>query len=409
MDGRGLAEVALANGDVTGALQLAREHLRATGDGAEPACYPLLAPEHAGQSPSARLTASWEDAEVVSTAQLMPGMMQFGDWAAAFKPRRLRRFLLDQCVALAPNVLLTAAGELLDDNTGFSNSELCRHVVGGFPGIAAANGQIVLATRHTETVRIAQPAVYLPASANYSAWLLGDLARLVAFVDFGGLPVVLHGDASEFHFASLARLGIPRDRVIACGSQSRLECRELHYCTSAYFHHTPSSRGLAYVRSRVLADPQDAPEGPSRLYLARRKIRNSRPILNEADLAELLAACGFVAVDPEEHSFAQQVRLAAAAETIAGPYGANLVNCIFARNARAALIVATKGQPEFSRLLSALAVPHWHVVAEPVKVRDGRTFSESHGFRVDLRAAETILGVALGDPISAASRRFPQI
>ena len=408
MDGRGLAEAALANGDVTGALRAAREHLRRAGRAAEPVCYPLLAPEHAGQSPRARLTAYWEDAEVVSTAQLMPGMMQFAEWAAAFRPRPLRRFLFEQCVALAPNVLLTAAGDLLDDSTGFSNSELCRHVVEGFPGIAAANGQIILGTHHTETVRIAQPAVYLPAAANYSAWLLGDLARLVAFVDCDGLPVVLHGEASEFHFASLARLGVPRDRVIACGSQSRLECRELHYCTSTYFHHTPSSRGLAHVRSRVLTDAHDARAGPSRLYLARRKMRNSRPILNEAELAELLAGCGFIAVDPEEHSFAQQVRLAAGAETIAGPYGANLANCVFARNARAALIVATKGQPEFSRLLSALAVPHWHVVAEPVKIGDGRTFSESHGFRVDLAAAETILRACVVGQVTAASQRSRQ-
>lgn len=397
MDARGLAEAALAAGDVAGALKLAHEHLRGAGGAAQPACYALLAPERAEQSPGVRLTASWEDAEVVSAARLVPGMVQFVEWAAPYRPRPLRRLVLEKCVALAPNVLLTATGELLDDNVGFSNSELCRHVVDGFPGIAAASGRIVLAARHGKTVRIVEAAGYLPASANYSAWLLGDLARLVAFADLDGLPIVLHGDSSDFHFDSLAAMGIARSRVIPCGADSRLECRELHYCTSAYFHHAPSPRGVAYVRSRVLAEAPDARGGPSRLYLARRKVGSSRPILNEEDFVGLLERYGFLAIDPEELSFLEQVRLVAGAETIAGPYGANLANCVFARNARAALIVATKGQPEFSRLLSAAAIPHWHVVAEPVRIRDGRTFSESHGFRVDLGPAATLLGAALGE------------
>jgi hypothetical protein len=395
MDSRALVEAALAAGDAPGALRIAREHLGRLGSDAVPACYPLLDPERAEGASGVRLTACWDDGEIASTARLVPGMMQFADWARPFRPPTLRRLLLDRCVALAPNVVLTAAGELLDDNVGFSNSELCRHAVAGFPGIAAAQGQIVLAPRHRETIAIDGPAAYLPVSQNYSAWLLGDLARLAAFAEDDRLPIVLHGDAADVHFDSLAAVGVGRDRLIPCGSGTRLECRELHYSTPTYFHHAPSPRGLAFLRMHVATEAPGASGGPARVYFSRRKIAGSRVVLNETELVSLLEGCGFAAVDPEALPFAAQARLAGAADALAGPYGANLANCAFARNARTALIVATKGQPEFSRLFSALAIPHWHVAADPVELRKGRTFSESYGFRVDLAAAATVLGACL--------------
>lgn len=395
MDFRGLVQAALAAGDAPEALRIAREHVRNMGGDAAPACYPLLDPERAERSSGVRLTACWEEAELESTARFVPGMMQFTQWAMPFRPPTLRRLLLERCVALAPNVLLTAAGELLDDNVGFSNSELCRHAVAGFPGIAAARGQIVLAPGHRETVAIDGPAIYIPVSENYSAWLLGDLPRLAAFPDLDHVPIVLHGDPADFHYESLAAVGVARHRLVARGARLRLECRELHYCTATYFHHTPSPRGLSFLRTHVAAEARAGSQGAARVYFSRRRIAGSRTILNETDLVALLDRHGFTAIDSERLRFTEQVRSAAAAETLAGPYGANLANCVFARNARSALIIATKGQPEFSRLLGVLAIPHWHLTAEPVKLREARTFSESYGFRVDLGAAETILKACL--------------
>jgi capsular polysaccharide biosynthesis protein len=83
------------------------------------------------------------------------------------------------------------------------------------------------------------------------------------------------------------------------------------------------------------------------------------------------------------------------AEVLAGPYGANLANMLFARNARKLLILGTKHQPEFARLASALGIASWHIVPQAVKIREGRTFSESHGFIADLAAVETALQACL--------------
>jgi capsular polysaccharide biosynthesis protein len=107
---------------------------------------------------------------------------------------------------------------------------------------------------------------------------------------------------------------------------------------------------------------------------------------------EAMAARGFTAVNPETHTVDEQARIAGAAEIVAGPYGANLANVLFAAHARKAFVIGTKGVPDFARLLSACRVPAWHTVARPVKIREGRTFSESHGFAVDLE--ELRLGLA---------------
>lgn len=394
---RGLAEVKLIEGDVTGALKFARQYLQHRSAIAPLICYPLLEFEDAKHSPGVRETACWEDPEIATTAQLVPGVPQFPGWATPFRPPILRLLVLDRCVALAPSVLLTAAGKLLNDNIGYSNSELCHHLVDSFPGIVASDQQIILAIRHSDTLRLKQPAIYLPVDANYAAWLFGSLSRLVAFADLSELPIVLHGDPSDYHLASLAAMGIGGHRLIIYRSQVRLECRELYYCTTTFFHHAPSLSGLAYLRSRFgMEAVVPASNAAPRLYLARRKAP-ARPILNENDLVTLLERHGFVAVDPEEYSFDEQVRLAASADIIAGPYGANLANSMFVRRARKAFIIATKEQPEFSRLMSALAIPHWHVVPEPVKLREGRTVSESYGFTADLGQTEIVLRACLGD------------
>ncbi len=395
---REAVEKALAQGDAAGALDLARRYLEHDGGAAPLECYPLLEPDVAGRSRGVRETACWQDAEVASTARFVPELPQYAKWANAFQPPVLRRFVLERCAALAPGVLLTEAGELLNDNVAYSNAELCRHFRDGFPGIAASDRQIIVALRHRETVRLARPAIYLQASRNYAEWIFGELPKLVAFAGEEELHAVLHGEPSAFHIASLAALGFAGDRLILHRPQVRIECAELHYCTTTFTRHAPSPRGMAYLRSRLGVDRgAAAPARAPRLYLARRKIANARPMLNENDLVALLERHGFLAVDPEEHPFEEQVRLAASAEVIAAPYGANLVNAMFARRARAAFIIATKGQPEFSRLMSALAIPHWHVVPAPVKVREGRILSESLGFTVDLDQAEAVLKICLSE------------
>lgn len=372
------------------AIRHAREYLQAAGAPAPVVAYPLLHPLEAQRAPGVRELQVLEDTVTASTARLMSGLAQHAHWAEPYRPPTLRVLSIGHAVAMSPGMIVTQGGQLLDDNTGFGNAELCAHQPPGFAGVTAAGGQILVAVRHRDVARVAEPMLYLPAENNYAAWLFGGLPRLAAYASFGELPILLHGDAAPYHFDSLRAMGVSEARLRIHRGQVRAECKSLIYCTASYSHHAPSARGIRHVREHIEGAPGEA----RRVYFARRHARD-RPLLNEAEVITLLERHGFVAIDPERHSFDEQVGIAMGAEVLAGPYGANLANMLFARNARKLLILGTKHQPEFARLASALGIASWHIVPQAVKIREGRTFSESHGFIADLAAVETALQACL--------------
>jgi len=263
-----------------------------------------------------------------------------------------------------------------------------------FNGIVAAAGQLLLAVRHRDVARITEPVLYLPAPGNYAAWLFGSLPRLAVFAGSEALPIVLHGDVAAYHLDSLRAMGIEKERLRIHGARVRVECREMHYCTTSYFHHAPSATGVRHVRERVLDHFGAGEPAGNRLYLARRHARD-RPLLNESEVIALFERHGFSVIDPEQNSFEAQVRYAAGAQVLAGPYGANLANMVFAQNAHKLLIIGTKHQPEFARLASALGIAFWHTVPQAVQLREGRTMSESMGFTADLGELERVLQATL--------------
>jgi capsular polysaccharide biosynthesis protein len=394
---RALAAATLAEGRVKAAIRHASDCLQAMGAPAPVVAYPLLPPAQAAQAKSVREIRVLEDVEIASRARLTDGLQQYVHWAAPYRPPALRVFAMHRAVALAPNLILTADGQLLDDNIGFNNTELCDHMPADFNGIVAAGGRLLVAVRHRDVARVTGPALYLPAASNYAAWLFGSLPRLAAYADIAGiaedndLPIVLHGEVAAYHLDSLHAMGIARERLVIHGAHVRIECKELYYCTTSYFHHAPSTVGVRHVRERVLAHLGSPGEtAGKRLYLARRHAKD-RPLLNEAEVVTLFERHGFIAIDPECHSFAEQVKFAANAEILAGPYGANLANMVFAGRARKLLILGTKHQPEFARLASALGIAFWHTVPQGVALREGRTMSESFGFNADLPELDRVL------------------
>ena len=392
---RVLAAAKLAEGRIQAAIRHARDFLQATGVSAPVAAYELLHPSHAAQATGVREIRVLEDADIASTARMTEGLQQYVQWAAPYRPPVLRVLAMARVAALAPSLMLTADGRLLDDNIGFSNAELCDHMPADFNGIAAAGGQLLVAVRHRDIAQVTEPALYLPAVSNYAAWLFGSLPRLSAYAacaEQSDLPIVLHGDVANYHLDSLRAMGIAHERLRIHGAHVRVECKELYYCTTSYFHHAPSATGVRHVRECVTGQVAARPGGfaGKRLYLARRHAKD-RPLLNETEVVALFERHGFSAIDPERHRFEEQVRFAAGAEVLAGAYGANLANMVFANNARKLLILGTKHQPEFARLASALGIAFWHTVPQAIEMRAGRTMSESFGFTADLGELERVL------------------
>jgi capsular polysaccharide biosynthesis protein len=385
-DPRTRAQRALANGDIAGAVRICRDAFRHDQDAAQIVSYPAVEPAAASSLASAEQLMVMEDPPVGSTAVLIDGLMQYPHWNRRYTPPAIRLFRLRNCTIHYPNVVVTAEGAILDDNAGFRTSSLCNHVIHGFPGLLSGSGHVLLRVPVAPTERLREPAFFLNASPNYASWLFADLPRLVTRTQTGLARLILHGETRAFHLDSLRALGVASDDIIRVPAQKRIECEELFYCTSTFMDHAPSARGLAHVRERLALAGADTANraGARRVYLSREREQASRPLLNERELIAYFQARGFDIVAPETLGFREQVTRMRDADTVAGPYGANLANGVFPVHASHALIIATKEQPEFSRMFSALGVPHAHACAEPVKLKDAATFSESSGFRVAL-------------------------
>ena len=396
---RALAAAKLAEGRVAAAIRHARDYLQATGSPAPVVAHELRQPSQAALGKGVSEIRVLEDADIPSTARLTDGLMQYVHWSEAWRPPVLRVLALRDAAVLAPNLIVDAGGALLDDNIGFTNTKLCEFMPPDFNGIVAAGGRMLVAVRHRNVARVSEPALYLPTPGNYAAWLFGGLSRLAAYLshaDCDELPIVLHGDVASYHLDALRAMGIAQDRLRIHGAQVRLECKALYYCTASYLNHAPSATGVRFVRERVLAGLGAAADesSPQRIYLARRHAKD-RPLQNESEVVALFERHGFVAIDPEQHSFEAQARFAAGAQVLAGPCGANLANMMFARQAQKLFVLATKYQPEFARLASALDIACWHTVPQSIELRKARTLSEAYGYRANLDDLERVLSDGL--------------
>jgi capsular polysaccharide biosynthesis protein len=335
------------------------------------------------ERPGVKYVAAIADPRIEASARLLPGIPQHAAWAEPYDPPPVSVFELEGATAIAPNLLVTADGGLLDDSTGFPPSALVQHEATRHRFLAAAGGRIALAEQWRRRVHLDAPVLYVAASPNYAEWLMGDAPRVAIACETSGHTILLHGDAHAFHIETLMRIGVRPERLrIADGRACVSLGGRTTFCSSTLLHHGPSPAGLRRLRQRFR--PAPAADSPRRVYLSRSGVAGSRRIRNEPEVEGFLAKRGFAIVRPETLSVDEQARLAAGAEVIVGPYGANLANLVFAERATRVVVIATKHQPEFARLLAIIGVPLWHVVPRAIAVREARTYSESFEFEVDL-------------------------
>jgi len=157
---------------------------------------------------------------------------------------------------LYPNVVLPAPDVLLDSNLGFTSTEMCDHFIADYPieAILHFTGpQFTL--RHTEFDEYALPAggawTYLCAIPNYSAWLLGELPRLLLSRErIGNARVILHGPVQPFHLDSLREAGVADSDIIQVPPTTAVVGSNVTWVTPTFFHHMPHPEAVALLRNR---------------------------------------------------------------------------------------------------------------------------------------------------------------
>jgi Glycosyltransferase 61 len=180
---------------------------------------------------------------------------------------------------------------------------------------------------------------------SYYHWFLDCLPRLIAAEEHtrrtGEVPLLLvPARLSSWQAESLALLGIDAARLVHHRPVLRggLEVRLLIATVSHRWQRlgdapfdAASPWAIGQLRDRFSRAPEvSAGSGPQRLYLSRRGVA-TRQVSNEEEVMELLGAHGFVSVQTETLSVAEQISLFRRATHIVAPHGASLTNLLHAR------------------------------------------------------------------------------
>ena len=234
--------------------------------------------------------------------------------------------------------------------------------VSGQDGQSRAEGGCVLLREPARALPGRYLSLLLGNHENYFHWLVMSLARLALLEpeDFGSLDGILipaslpptHDEALQAapiaHLAPL--IAVQRGETLRIG-------------TLILPWNIASGSGVnpiaaAYLRRLAERPPNDRQAGPrQRIYIDRRNASRRR-LANEAEIVDILAARGFVAVKPEAMSFQEQAQLCADAEIIVGPHGAGLANMVFADAGTRVIELMPLGAPNWCYRNLAAACRH---------------------------------------------------
>ena len=188
-----------------------------------------------------------------------------------------------------------------------------------------------VAIRRLEGVTTLATAIDSPT--GYFHWLLDALPRWISSMALINDPAVLINvlRPASVPSAALESLKIPTVNTIlpvGMGLNQAIRCDTLVAATASKSG-VPHPQELKDLRNAYLPTSNDSTSRSGyNLYIRRRE---SRRILNEDELLPtLIGHYGFLVVDLEEMSFADQILTFARASTIIGPHGAGLANLAFA-------------------------------------------------------------------------------
>ena len=187
-----------------------------------------------------------------------------------------------------------------------------------------------------------EPAVWIGAGSGHFHWMFESLARLWSIEqqpDLHDLPLIVQDSLTRWQDELLQLLGYGAERRFEVPADAMLECRELHAASLVSVGHFISPVAIQHLRRELSRRVAPAVDAPRRIYLSR-KGAATRRLANEAELLPLLEEHGFVAVDAQGMSAAEQLALFQCAEYILGVEGAVLVNLLIApAHARVGVIV----------------------------------------------------------------------
>lgn len=183
-------------------------------------------------------------------------------------------------------------------------------------------------------------------SDNYGHWLVDDLARIAAALPWLSVAgrrgrLLLTSFSPEMNTireqsVQLLTKGEIDLEITFLSRDSLHRARPLYYMTPLSYHPVVKNPwAINHLHAKLINKLDDLPSSPgrtrgpeTRIFVSRRG-EGGRTLANLDAVEQALHRRGFTTVFPEEHSFAEQVRLFHDATVIVGIMGAAMTNCIF--------------------------------------------------------------------------------
>lgn len=181
--------------------------------------------------------------------------------------------------------------------------------------------------------RFERPGVFVidDWSVGYFHWLADVLPRLFTIREqLKDLVLILPGRYQELEFVQASLKPFIFGGIEYLDPNEVLVCRKLIVPTQTAPSGDYNEELIKEVKDLLVGFFAGGPGEPpaDRVYLSRSLARKRR-IGNEEDVMAVVRKFGFRIVRPEEHSFAEQIRIASRARYLVSNHGAGLTNMLF--------------------------------------------------------------------------------
>jgi Glycosyltransferase 61 len=254
--------------------------------------------------------------------------------------------------------------------------------------------------------RVAGAVAYLSNTGiqNFGHWLLFVFPLIQHYREYlGGDPdyYYLGKPVASWHYDSLAALGIGPERVL---TDAVVGDRMLAAIAD---NAIPPPTPFLDFSTDTLRRPRDESRPGRRIFISR-KLRTTRPFLNEAECLGILERYGFESVCTETLSLREETELFANADVVVGVHGAGLTNLLFCHPGCVVVELFPDRYPSpwFVEVSAARELTYANLRGLPTGAKGLRPMH--HHIHIDPERLETVVAAACAAavarrPIEAAS------
>jgi hypothetical protein len=224
-----------------------------------------------------------------------------------------------------------------------------------------------------------KPGCYVPlltiwGAKNMGHYFFDTMLRTTLFDKLDGYQFLVPTELQPWHRGLYEVAGIKPEQIVPA-DRSFTCVEELVGCHIATEGSMPRGELLHRFRDRALANVNaTAPARRNRRIFIDRSGAKRRKMANQKELEPVLAERGFEIVQWEQLSMADQVRLAAETEIMAGPHGTSLLNSIYCQPGAKLLEIINPYWWDAATLRQCVLMGHefWYCLGENVS-RDNDT------------------------------------